>query len=97
MKKRLLYGVLVAVLGLNLLVGIQIYVTSAQAAGKDDPYANLALLTRVMEMVRQDYVDGERISYQDLIYGALRGMVTTLDPHSEFMEPKKFDDLKHDT
>lgn len=97
MKKRILYGVLVAVLGLNLLVGIQIYVTSATAAGKDEVYPNLALLTRVMETIRQDYVDGEKISYQDLIYGALRGMVSTLDPHSEFMEPKKFDDLKQDT
>ena len=97
MKKRILYGALVAVLGLNLLVGLRIYVTAAEAAGKDDPYPNLALLTRVMEMIRQDYVDGERISYQDLIHGALRGMVSTLDPHSEFMEPKKFDDLKHDT
>ncbi len=98
MKKRVLYGLLLAALSLNLLVGAHIYLNSTvQAAAKEDPYANYALLARVMEMIRQDYVDGEKISYQDLIYGALKGMVATLDPHSEFMEPVKYKDLKDDT
>src|SRR5262249_41513991 len=35
--------------------------------------------------------------YQGLIHGALRGMLNTLDPHSEFMEPSKYEDLKKDT
>jgi carboxyl-terminal processing protease len=47
--------------------------------------------------VRQDYVDGEKLTYQELIYGALKGMLNTLDPHSEFMEPQKYDDLKKET
>src|SRR5437879_475785 len=97
MKRRLIYGLLLAVLGLNLFVGAQIYFNSAQAADRDDPYDSIKLFTRVMEMVRKDYVDGEKLTYQDLIYGALKGMLSTLDPHSEFMEPEKYKELQSDT
>jgi len=98
MKKRLFYGALVAMLAINLLVGVQVYyVHGAQAGAKDDPYPNLALLSRVMELIRQDYVEGDKLSYQDLVYGALKGMVATLDPHSEFLDKRKFEELKKDT
>ncbi|MBI4326116.1 MAG: S41 family peptidase [Chloroflexi bacterium] len=97
MKKRILYIFLSVVLGLNLWVGAQIYLTSAQAADKDNLYAHMEVFSRVLERVRQDYVDGEKLSYQELIYGALKGMLNTLDPHSEFMEPVKYEDLKKDT
>ena len=97
MKRRLFYGALLLVLGFNLFVGSQIYFESVQAAEKNDAYPNLKLFTTVLDRVRQDYVDGEKLTYQDLIHGALRGMLSTLDPHSEFMEPVKYDDLKKDT
>ena len=41
-----------------------------------------------MEKVRKDYVDGKDLTYQELVYGALKGMINTLDPHSEFMDPE---------
>ncbi len=97
MKKRLLYGFLVTGLSLNLFFGARIYLQSAEAAGKDDIYPNLELYSRVLELVRKDYVDGQRLSYQDLVYSSLRGMVSTLDPHSEFMEPVKYTELRKDT
>jgi carboxyl-terminal processing protease len=92
-----MYGVLLAALALNLLAGAQIYYSSLHAAEKDDAYPNIRLFSTVLEKVRQDYVDGEKLTYQELIYGALKGMLSTLDPHSEFMEPVKYDDLKKDT
>lgn len=97
MKNRFLYGILVAALSFNLLAGFQIYVYSAGAADADDPEKSLALLTQVMELIRQDYVDSDKITYEKLINAALRGMVSTLDPHSEFMPPRKFDELRDDT
>jgi carboxyl-terminal processing protease len=96
-KRRFFYSVLLTVLAINLLVGARIYQYSIQAAEKDEAYPNLKLFTTVLERVRQDYVDGDRLTYQDLIHGALKGMLNTLDPHSEFMEPSKFDELKKDT
>jgi carboxyl-terminal processing protease len=97
MNRRAIYVFLAALLGLNLVLGAQIYLYSANAAGKDDPYANIKLLTEVLEKVRQEYVDGGQLSYQELVYGALKGMLSTLDPHSEFLEPRKYEELKKDT
>src|SRR5688500_3191768 len=97
MKKRILYICLVTVLGLNLLIGAQIYVAKTQAAEGENVYEEIRLLMRVMERVRQDYVDGEKITYSELIQAAMRGMLNTLDPHSEFMDSRKYTDLKNDT
>jgi carboxyl-terminal processing protease len=97
MKKRILYICLVTVLGLNLLIGAQIYVTSARASEGENVYEEIRLFMRVMERVRQEYVDGEKITYSELIQAAMRGMLNTLDPHSEFMDSRKYTDLKNDT
>ncbi|HTL54553.1 MAG TPA: S41 family peptidase [Candidatus Limnocylindrales bacterium] len=97
MKRRLIYGAVVVVLTANLLIGARIYLSTAQAAEKDSPYPSLELFSFVMEKVRKDYVDGQKLTYQDLVYGALKGMLNTLDPHSEFMEPDKYKDLQNDT
>ena len=97
MKKRVLYGLLFVVLGLNLYIGAEIYFASAQAAEKNNLYQQMDIFVRVMEKVRQEYVDGDKVSYDELMRGALKGMLGTLDPHSEFMEPAKHEDLKNDT
>jgi len=97
MKRRLFLGLLVAVLGLNLLFGTRLYLSHAETAAKENPYENIELFTRVLETIRQNYVDGGKISYQQLIQAALKGMVSSLDPHSEFMEARKYDDMRKDT
>ena len=97
MKRRLLYGVVITVLSFNLVIGARVYLSSAQAAEKDSAYPSLELFTYVMEKVRKDYVDGQNLKYQDLVYAALKGMLNTLDPHSEFMEPEKYKELQSDT
>lgn len=97
MKKQFFYGILLGFLGLTLFHGAQIYFASAHAAEKDDPYPSLNLFNLVLDKVRKEYVDHDKLTYQDLIHGALKGMLSTLDPHSEFMEPPKYDELKKDT
>ena len=97
MKRRLIYGVVVAALSINLMIGARMYLSSAQAAEKDSPYPSLELFTYVMEKVRKDYVDGQKLTYKELVYAALKGMLNTLDPHSEFMEPEKYKELQNDT
>jgi carboxyl-terminal processing protease len=97
MNRRFLYGFLITALGINLFFGAQIYFYSAHASQKDDPYENYRLLADALEKVRQEYVDGDKVTYQDLIHGALKGMLNSLDPHSEYMDPEKFDELSRDT
>src|SRR6266511_1160762 len=75
MKKRVLYGLLFVVLGLNLYIGAEIYFTSAQAAEKNNLYQQMDVFVRVMEKVRQEYVDGDKVSYDELMRGALKGML----------------------
>lgn len=97
MKQRLIYSVVLVALALNLALGARVYFSTAAAAEKDSPYPNLELFSFVMEKVRRDYVDGTNLNYQQLVYGALRGMVDTLDPHSEFLDPEKYKELQSDT
>src|SRR5438132_2154092 len=97
MKRRIMYGALLTLLGANVFLGAQIYFSSSQGAEKDDAYPQLKLFSVVLDRVRNDYVDGGKLTYQELIHGALKGMLNTLDPHSEFMEPIKYDELKKDT
>ncbi len=98
MKRRLIYGLVIAVLLLNLAIGAHIYLSSAQAAEqKDSVYPNLELFANVLEKVRTDYVDGTNLTYHDLVYDALKGMINSLDPHSEFMDPEEYQELQSDT
>ena len=69
----------------------------AQEMDPESPYDNVQVLARAMQLIRQDYVDDGKISYRDLTYSALRGMLAELDPHSQFMEPRDFRGMQEDT
>jgi carboxyl-terminal processing protease len=97
MKRRFLFSLVIAALAANLLIGARIYINSAGAAQKDAVYPNMKLFSEVMEKVRKDYVDGQNLTYQDLVYGALKGMIDKLDPHSEFLDPERYKELQSDT
>lgn len=97
MKRRLLFGFVGVVLAVNLFIGARVYSSSTDNTEKDSVYPNMKLFSEVMEKVRRDYVDGTNLTYQDLVYGALKGMVNELDPHSEFLDPEKYKDLQSDT
>jgi len=95
--KRIAVALVIVVLGVNLAICAKIYSEASTKQDKDNPYAQMELMTQVMELVRKEYVDGNAVSYRDLTYGALKGMVNSLDPHSQFMEPKAYEDMKEDT
>ena len=98
MKRRLIYGLVIAVLAVNFFAGAWIYLGSAQAAGKNDAInPNLELLSEVLERVRTEYVDGQNLTYHDLTYAAVKGIVRLLDPHSQFMDSAAYHDLQDDT
>jgi len=59
------------------------------------PYKDLELFSKVLNLVRENYV--EDVDDQDLLYGAIHGLMSTLDPHSLFMPADVYKDLKVDT
>ncbi|MFZ1072165.1 MAG: S41 family peptidase [Verrucomicrobiia bacterium] len=98
MRRRLIYGLVITLLAVNFIVGAWIYLGSARAAEKNDAIdPNLDLFSEVLERVRSEYVDGQNLTYRELTYAALKGMVNVLDPHSEFLDPAAYHDLQDDT
>lgn len=67
----------------------------AAAASLPVPWQDARLLAEVLEHVRREYV--ERISDQELIEAAIRGMIADLDPHSAYLDPEQFDEIRIST
>jgi carboxyl-terminal processing protease len=67
----------------------------AQDSGKADTYRLLSLFADVFERVRAEYV--EPVNDTDLVENAINGMLTGLDPHSNYMNAKAFRDMQVQT
>src|SRR5436853_5260725 len=63
----------------------------------DNGYSQISLFAKALELIRQDYVDENKTSYHDLVNAAMKGMLSSLDPHSQFMDPDDFRDMQDDT
>lgn len=77
-------------------------VFSLSASAKDEKavvtnekYDDIALFGRVINFIEKQYVD--KVNTKDLVHGAIKGMLETLDPHSNFMPPDVYAQLKNDT
>jgi carboxyl-terminal processing protease len=70
-----------------------VHVSAAdKSANSTETYRLLSLFGDVFERVRNDYV--EPVSDEQLIESALNGMLTSLDPHSNYMNPKNYKDMQ---
>ncbi len=63
----------------------------AQDSGSDE----LVMFSEVLAHIQNKYV--EEVDIEELIEGAVRGMIDTLDPHSSFMKKQSYQELKVDT
>ena len=88
-------GVLVALL---LLVGVttdnRIPIGDAQAYD-NQTYDQIRLFSEALSIVQKNYV--EEPESQELVRGAIKGMLTSLDPHSSFMNPDMYKEMQIDT
>ena len=64
-------------------------------ARTQDTYKNLEVFADVLSIIQKNYV--EEIDTQQVIEGAIRGMLATLDPHSSYMKPDDFKELQVET
>ncbi len=92
-KQRWLAGIII--IFVVLFSGGQASFSAAVSAkGKENAglYKELRLFANTLEIVRKQYVD--KVSAKKLIYGALKGMLSSLDPHSQFMGPDLYKELQ---
>ena len=69
---------------------------ASNAGGASAPdLADIRTFTRIYELIKQTYVDP--VSDQTLMQAAIKGMLSGLDPHSEFLDAKDLSDLTEDT
>jgi len=78
-----------------LIAGLLLLAAPSLAARDEATYGQLELFSRVLSYVENNYV--EPVDSQQLMYGAIKGMLDTLDPHTVFMPPDVFKEMKIDT
>jgi carboxyl-terminal processing protease len=77
--------------------GARVGADPAPSPPADESFKYMLLFSRVLQLVRQDYFDPGKVQYKDLTYAALRGMLSSLDPHSQFLDEEAFADLQRET
>ena len=86
----------VTVIGVTVLLLLSVLEGSAlharHASSDEELYKELELFSDALSIVRSDYV--EEPEAKQLVYGALEGMLATLDPYSQFLDPDSYKELK---
>ncbi len=96
MQRKVVFAAVAAVaLAFPLHAFAQTKGKADKPADRSETYQYLNLFGDVLERVRSDYVD--EVSDKDLIENAINGMLTSLDPHSSYMNAKAFRDMQVDT
>src|SRR5881275_840871 len=95
--RRFMFLPLLACLLLGFLPAVFAQEKQPAKSEEDNGYAQISIFAKALELIRQDYVDDNKTNYHDLITAAMKGMLSSLDPHSQFMDPNDFRDMQDDT
>lgn len=93
-KKRITLNIVL----ISLFVGGALFLNGSDGevgAGTKDVYKNIEIFTEVLRQIEKSYVEPQ--DPQELIYGAIKGMVHNLDPHSSFMTKEEYRELMLET
>ncbi len=91
-KNLRLIGIIVSISTL-LLLGIS--VAGQNISENDNSYKQIKIFTEVLSIVEDSYV--EEVDTKELYYGAIRGMLQSLDSHSAFMDPDMYREMQVET
>ncbi len=83
------------ILLLAVAIGVGAHRKCSAKEGGGGDYESIEMFTDVLSIVKKSYV--EEVDTKKLVYGAINGMLASLDPHSSFMPPDLFKELKIDT
>ncbi|MBS1112182.1 MAG: periplasmic carboxy-terminal processing protease lipoprotein, partial [Nitrospirae bacterium] len=65
------------------------------SAEEDMHYKTIHTFAEALTLIKKNYV--EEVADKDLVYGAIKGMLSSLDPHSSFMPPNVYKEMQVDT
>ena len=91
-KLILIIALILATAISGILIG-RLSVGSVSAEGEG--YEDLKIFTEVLSIVKRNYVEDVKI--KDMVYGAIKGMLNSLDPHSGFMPPDAYKEMQVET
>jgi carboxyl-terminal processing protease len=94
-RERLLLAINIILLGVVLFGGRGLRNADAGSKGDDSLFDNLKTFTDVLAIVEREYVS--EVESKKIISGAIKGMLSTLDPHSGYLEPEFYSDLQVQT
>ena len=97
MRARFVFSTFVCLLLGSVLLNLRAENPRTASGEEDNGYSQISIFAKAVQLIRQDYVDGNKTSYRDLITAAMKGMLASLDPHSQFMDPDDFRDMQDDT
>ncbi len=92
-KGRRIALFIAAISALVVVIGFGVQHRCAAESGND--YESIELFTDVLKIVQKNYV--EEVDTKKLVYGAINGMLSSLDPHSSFLPPDMYKELKVET
>ncbi len=94
-RKYVNIGLITAIVITALILLSPIDYAKSTDAETQEIYKNIKLFTVILNEIEKKYVDEE--DPKKLIYGAIKGMVNTLDPHSGFLTPEEYRELRIET
>ncbi|MDH3258778.1 MAG: S41 family peptidase [Deltaproteobacteria bacterium] len=93
MKKKMILPLFVVLFMTGILVGK--YAIGNPTKENVNIYEKLKIFSDAIAIVQNNYV--EDVDSQEVVYGAIKGMLQTLDPHSSFMTPDMFKEMEVET
>lgn len=87
--------IIIALICVFMVIGTYQAHQIASAREENGTYEQLKIFGSVLDLVQRNYV--EEIPPKKLIYGAVQGMLKSLDPHSSFMKPEDYKELQIET
>jgi carboxyl-terminal processing protease len=88
-SRKRLRPVIVGLLTVSLIA-----LMASSAPARRSPFEPLSIFARALAYVETAYV--EPVEQKGLVYGAIRGLADSLDPHSVFLDPGEYEILKSD-
>ncbi|MEA2013201.1 MAG: peptidase S41, partial [Verrucomicrobiota bacterium] len=96
-NKRYILILLGFCLSINLCVGFRLFATETEKNGEALGYEKMQVFTKVIRLIRENYVNEKDTTYEHLLYDAMRGMLSSLDRFSAFMTPDEYRNMQEDT